>query len=136
MFKLQMAALLMVLIGCSTAQCRKPAQINKDTATTADEKLLAGPGRVLVAKPDGSKQCQSPDSSTAKSLDAMKSDLKDIKVYDMAKQKDTLMRPQVCYTAPTGMHNVYEIGEEDLKKALSFGFVPWPLMKKGSYDDR
>lgn len=133
--KIQIAALLMMLVGCSTAQCRKPVQIQKDEAPAANEKLLAGPGRALVAKPDGSKQCQKADANASKSVETMKGELKDIKIYDMAKQQDTGMRPQVCGSA-TGLFNVFEIAEEDLKKALGLGFVRWPIMKRGSYDDR
>lgn len=135
MFKIQITALVLMLVGCSTAQCRKPAQIQTDGAPAVAEKLLAGPGRALVAKADGSKLCQKPDANTSKTVESMKADLKDIKIYDMANQEDTGMRTQVCGGA-AGNYNVYEIAEEDLKKALARGFVRWPIMKKGSYDDR
>ena len=126
--------LALILVGCSSAQCRKPAQINKQDGAAVPEKLLAGPGRMLVAKRDGSKQCQTEDQNTSKNPEAMKSELKDIKVYDMAKQQDGMMRTAVC-GAPTGNYNVYEVAEEDAAKALKLGFVRWPIMKKGTPGD-
>ena len=134
MMKFKSAVLMMVLVGCSSAQCRKPMEIKKDTEGGVPEKLLAGPGRALVAKKDGSKQCEKADQSSAKSVEAMKSELKDIKVYDMAKQQDGVMRIALC-GSPTGDYNVYEIGEEDVKKASGFGFVRWPILKKGAPGD-
>ena len=137
MFKFKNVFLIVALVGCSSAQCRKPMQIVKqDGEAGANEKLLAGPGRVLVAKQDGSMTCQKADQNTSKTVEAMKADLKDIKVYDMAKQSDGLMHTQDC-NRKTGNYNVYEIAEEDAAKALKLGFINWPLMKKGgSYDDR
>lgn len=127
--------LTLLIVGCSTAQCRKPLVINKEGETsTVAEKLLAGPGRALVAKKDGSKQCEKPDQSSAKTLEAMKKDLKDIKVYDMAKQQDGAVRIALC-GSPTGNFNVYEIAEEDVKKATTLGFIPWPILKKDSVGD-
>lgn len=124
-----------LLFGCSTAQCRKPTQIDKEAGNTAvPEKLLAGPGRTLVAKKDGSKQCQGVDASTAKTPEAMKAELKDIKVFEMAKQQDGMMRIALC-GSPTGNYNVYEIAEEDFKKASKYGFIRWPIMKKGTPGD-
>ena len=135
MMRFKFLALALAMVGCSSAQCRKPLSINKEgDSATVNEKLLAGPGRSLVAKKDGSKQCEKPDQGLAKSLDAMKSELKDIKVYDMAKQQDGMMRIQVCGSA-TGTYNVYEVGEEDVKKAIALGFVRWPILKKGTVGD-
>lgn len=133
--KIKAALLVLILVGCSSAQCRKPVSIKKEgEASAVPEKLLAGPGRALVAKRDGSKQCEKPDQSSAKTAEAMKKDLKDIKVYDMAKQQDGQMHIALC-GSPTGIYNVYEIGEEDAAKALSYGFIRWPILKKGSLGD-
>ena len=82
--------------------------------------------KVLVAKHDGSKQC---DKKSGTSLDVMVKDLGEIKVYDQFKAQDDLMRIQVC-GAPTGMHNVYEISKSDLKKATQVGFTLWKGSKK------
>lgn len=135
MMKIKSFVIALTVIGCSSAQCRKPMSINKENeAGAVIEKLLAGPGRALVAKKDGSKQCEKTDQTSAKSLEAMKSELRDIKVYDMAKQQDGVMRIALC-GSPTGNYNVYEISEEDVNKSLSFGFVRWPILKKGAVGD-
>lgn len=77
--------------------------------------------RVFVYKADGSLQC---GQGKKISLDDMKKDLKDIKVYSSENKSDGMMRIQVC-GAPTGMANVYEIDQKDLAAALKLGFKKW-----------
>lgn len=77
--------------------------------------------RVLVAKPDGSQQCE---ENSGKSLDEMAKELGKVEVFRQFKKNDGMMRIQVC-GAPTGIHNVYEIDKKDLQKALDIGFKTW-----------
>ncbi|NCN40969.1 hypothetical protein GW916_06930 [bacterium] len=110
-------------MGCANHHCRikkEGAQLGRvDTSAAKDEK-------VLVAKPDGSKQCQ---DKSGRSLDRMAADLSGIEIFRQFKADDGMMRIQVC-GAPTGTHNVYEILKSDEKKALDVGFQVWKGPKK------
>ncbi|HAG92459.1 MAG TPA: hypothetical protein DCL41_11330 [Bdellovibrionales bacterium] len=112
-----------VALGCANHPCRlKKGGAEMGSVTGTQENME----KVLVAKHDGSKQC---DKKSGTSLDVMVKDLGEIKVYDQFKAQDDLMRIQVC-GAPTGMHNVYEISKSDLKKATQVGFTLWKGSKK------
>lgn len=125
--------LLSALVGaCSSSQCRKTASENFFAEKTKDlpqfqkqkaEKTGLGLGStswVRVYKNDGSKQCGMGVAITPKE---MSKELRDrgIKVKSMKKQNDGLMRIQVC-GSPTGMINVFEIQESNIKSAESAGF--------------
>lgn len=111
--------LLLLLVACTTGQCRKDGTM-VDTPNLQKPALHEDQveGTVLVAKPDGSKQCGiSPGVDSEK----MAKELDGIKILSTEKRSDGLMRIQACGT-PTGMHNIYEINGGDLEKAKSRGF--------------
>ncbi len=103
--------------ACSSKPCREvsmegvPAEIQAKTESK----------NILVYKYDGSKQC---GEGQEISLEAMSKQLRGVKVISMSKKHDGMMRIQVCGT-PTGHANVYEISDNDLEKAKSFGFQLW-----------
>lgn len=109
--------LLAFTVGCANHHCR----VKKEGADMADMAAGAKAEKILVAKPDGSQQCE---STSGIPLDRMAQDLGDIKIYRQFKANDGMMRIQVC-GAPTGMHNVYEIDAANRQKALDVGFEIW-----------
>lgn len=104
-------------VGCANHHCR----VKKEGADMAALASEAAAEKILVAKPDGSQQCE---SASGISLDKMAKDLGEIKIYRQFKMNDGMMRIQVC-GAPTGMYNVYEIDATDRQKALNVGFEVW-----------
>ena len=73
---------------------------------------------VLVYKADGSLQC---GQGKGVSIDEMEKQLKGIKVLSRDKRPDGKMHIQLC-GSPTGVINVFEISETNLKDAESRGF--------------
>lgn len=116
---------LMILgVGCASGHCRKaqvPAGVATIPAPNAKGSDVKEGKKVLVYRYDGSLQCNQGIPTT---LEKMKEDLKDIKVFSMEKRNDGQMRIQVCGTN-TGTANVYEIDEKDLNEALKLGFELW-----------
>jgi len=104
-------------MGCAQHHCR----MKKENAAMTSSKTQTTETRILVAKPDGSQQCQ---ENSGISLEKMAKDLGSLKVHRQFKQNDGLMRIQVC-GAPTGMYNVYEIDQTDLTAAQNVGFKVW-----------
>lgn len=87
---------------------------------TLDKKTMNSK-KIKVSKPDGTLQC---NQGKKISLEDMQKQLQDIQVFSTENIHDGMMRVQMCGT-PTGNHNVYEISESDLDKAISLGFKPW-----------
>src|SRR5690606_22862206 len=104
--------------------CREPQvppgrEVSAANAAGGANKVESG--HILVAKSDGSRQCE---EKSGISLVEMEKQLKGIKVYSRSTQSDGLMRIQVC-GASTGRLNVYEIDAANLAKAKSLGFKEW-----------
>ena len=91
-----------------------PNEIPKETPTAAAT-------TVKVYKYDNSRQC---GQGKALDLEDMAKQLKNVKVISQEKKNDGMMRIQMC-GAPTGVANVYEIDQKDLKKAVKAGFREW-----------
>lgn len=120
------------LMSCSTTDCKHGRQTSA-TQTSNDvsesdkngkmtlEKGALNMKKVKVAKPDGTLQCS---QGKLISLSDMQKDLKEITVFSSKNQNDGMIRIQVCGAA-TGNHNVYEILEADLDKAIGYGFKRW-----------
>ena len=70
------------------------------------------------AKADGSLQC---GAQKGIAVELMEKDLRGIKVLSRDKRSDGKMHIQLC-GSPTGMINVYEISESQLKDAEARGF--------------
>ncbi len=81
---------------------------------------------VKVYKYDSSRQC---GQGKAIALEDMAKQLKNVKVVGQEKQNDGMMRIQMC-GAPSGIANVYEIDQRDLKKAVKLGFREWKYSEK------
>lgn len=125
-------SLVLFLTACSSSGCRRQTNTNFFAEKTKNlpqfkkekaEKTGLGVGStswVLVYKEDGSKQCGMGAPITPEEMSA---ELRDhgIKIKSMKKQNDGLMRIQVC-GSPTGMINVFEIQESNLKSANKSGF--------------
>lgn len=122
--------IILLLAGCANKPCREP-QVDKAalpqapgtgvSGTTTTTTLTGSTStRVLIAKKDGSRQCESKGLSP----EEMEKQLKGIKVHSRRKESDGMMHIQMC-GAQTGRYNVYEIDAADLKKALSMGFQEW-----------
>ena len=109
----------LVLASCSQHHCRlrKDGQVMGGGAASNK----TSESTILVAKPDGSLQCQ---ENSGISLEKMAKDLGRLQILKQFKVNDGMMRIQVC-GAPTGMYNVYEISESDLKMATDVGFEVW-----------
>ena len=120
-----LAMLYMALSGCKTGACRFQEDATKNTVVPpAIEKSLISPSqsdRILVAKPDGSLQCE---KGKKISVETMKAELKGVEVYGQWNKTDSLMRAAVC-GSPTGFSNVYQIQRKDLAQALKAGFSEW-----------
>ncbi|MFK8137317.1 MAG: hypothetical protein AB8E15_03060 [Bdellovibrionales bacterium] len=120
------------LVGCSSGQCRRKnvdnffAEKTKDLpqfqkAKTAETGLGEGATVwVKVFKPDGSLQCGMGKPISPEDMQAAL-DKEGIRVKSAVKQNDGLMRIQVCGSA-TGMINVFEIQETNLKRSDKLGF--------------
>jgi hypothetical protein len=54
----------------------------------------------------------------------MAKQLKNIKILTQEKKNDGMMRIQMC-GAPSGVANVFEIEQKNLKKAIKMGFREW-----------
>lgn len=113
--------------GCKSGPCLRK-DLNKESLAASDAKTTpaeAPPAprhaRIKVAKSDGSLQC---GKGKQISLTEMSKQLAGIQIYSEENLNDGMMRIQVC-GAPTGQFNVYEISQEDLKKATGLGFKQW-----------
>lgn len=123
--------LILVGLGCSSRPCREPRMPELDRSApgapapsaAANGETQAGPERVRVFKADGSRQCET-NSTSITSPVVMERELAGIKVYSRERRKDGLMHIQVC-GSPTGMVNVYEIDQNQLKQAEERGFKKW-----------
>lgn len=104
-------------VGCANHHCR----VKKEGVDMAEMAEGAKIEKILVAKPDGSQQCE---ATSGIPLDRMAQDLSGIQIYRQFKANDGMMRIQVC-GAPTGMYNVYEIDAKNRQKALDVGFEIW-----------
>ena len=74
-----------------------------------------------MAKTSGAQQC---GMGSAISIEEMQKDLKGIKVISQSVENDGNVRIQMC-GAPTGDFNVYEIPEQYVDQAESYGFQKW-----------
>jgi hypothetical protein len=85
---------------------------------------VAGDERMLVFKPDGSRQCE-PDSGIP--LQGMRKQLADagVEVFTSRTTTDGMVRAQVC-GAPTGRLHVFGIDAADASAAAELGFRPAP----------
>ncbi len=109
--------LIFLLVGCANQHCR----VKKEGASMAELQKEQGLEKILVAKADGSRQCE---AASGIPLDIMARDLGAIEIFRQFKQNDGMMRIQVC-GAPTGVYNVYEISAANQEKALNVGFEIW-----------
>lgn len=120
-------AVLIVAFGCAQGHCRRKQEAPQPIPTgeappePAVKASTDANGRVQVYKYDGSLQC---GSGKAIAPEVMAKDLTPIKIFNMIKKADGLMHIQVC-GSNTGMANVFEISEKDLKKAETKGFKKW-----------
>ncbi len=120
-------SVLIILFGCAQGHCRRKQEAPQPIPTgEAPPEPAAKPsadanGHVQIFKYDGSLQC---GAGKAIAPDVMAKDLTPIKVFNMTKKSDGLMHIQVC-GSNTGMANVFEINEKDLKKAEAKGFKKW-----------
>ena len=120
-------SLMTLAAGCVQGHCRRKQEAPTPIPTgEAPPEPAAKPsadtnGRVQVFKYDGSLQC---GAGKAIAPETMAKDLGGIKVFSMIKKADGLMHIQVC-GSNTGMANVFEISEKDLKKAEAKGFKKW-----------
>jgi hypothetical protein len=78
-------------------------------------------GTIRVYKYDNSRQC---GQGKPLDLEEMSKQLKGIKIVSQEKKNDGMMRIQMC-GAPTGIANVYEIEQKNMKKAVKAGFREW-----------
>lgn len=119
--------LVALVVGCTQGHCRRKQEAPQPIPTgEAPPEPAAKPssdtnGHVRVYKYDGSLQC---GGGKAQTPEVMAKDLAPIKVFAMQKKADGLMHIQVC-GSNTGMANIFEINESDLKKAESKGFKKW-----------
>lgn len=131
--KINVLFLVVLILGaCSSSECKRQKNPNFFAEKTQNlpefkkekaSKTGLGKGStkwIFVYKPDGSKQC---GMGAAVSPEAMSKELRDegIKIKSMTKKSDGLMRIQVC-GSDTGMINVFEIQESNLKSAEAIGF--------------
>lgn len=117
----------LVITSCSTTNCAHERKFNSmKTEDAGKDKMTLDKGslnmkKVKVAKADGTLQC---NQGKKIKIEDMQKDLKEIQVFSSDTQNDGMIRIQVCGSA-TGNHNVYEILETDLEKALGYGFKRW-----------
>ncbi len=117
----------LISVGCAEGNCRQiasAAEVKNKLSSTSDSAIISsGPqDRVKVFKYDGSLQC---GSGKVISPDEMRTQLKDIKIYQAENKADGLMHMQVC-GSPTGKANVFEIDRRRLADAVKLGFKEWP----------
>lgn len=131
--RLQCLLYLLALVGvaCTTGHCRRGEntvleRVDPKPPTGYEEKDL---GSIMVAKSDGSLQCNQRDGISLESM--AERDLKGIEVLASEKMNDGLMRIQVC-GADTGMLNVYTIRHKDLRKAQKAGFTLFKTKEKAN----
>jgi streptogramin lyase len=96
----------------SSSTLPMPSSMTSPTASSASS------ATVLVARADGSVQC---DSKKGQSVTEMEKRFGNIKVFSRDKRTDGLMHIQIC-GSPTGKINVYEISQSDLERAEALGF--------------
>lgn len=102
----------------STAPTPIPAMTpSKESAAKMSAKPAVS-NTVLVFKADGSLQC---GQGKGLAIEEMEKELKGIKVLSRDKRPDGKMHIQLC-GSPTGMINVFEISEKNLKDAEARGF--------------
>ncbi len=127
---------LALLSGCQSHPCREPRMPELDQTGAARPPVAPSTGatntgkspgadntplRLRVFKTDGSRQC---DKRSGTALDVMERELAGIPVYAKEKRPDGLMHIQVC-GSPTGMINLFEIDQTNLKQAEERGFRRW-----------
>lgn len=91
------------------------------SSTSQTSGVENAPLRLRIFKTDGSRQC---DKRSGTALDIMERELAGIPVYSKEKRADGLMHIQVC-GSPTGMINLFEIDQSNLKQAEERGFRRW-----------
>lgn len=97
------------------------ASLVPDAAPPQPPTEVAATGSIRVYKYDNSRQC---GQGKTIALEEMAKQLKNIKVLSQEKKNDGMMRIQMC-GAPSGVANVYEIDQKDMKKAIKLGFREW-----------
>ena len=112
-----------VFVACANGPChslRSPELAKSPSAAEnlGKEAVVAGEGRIFVAKPDGSLQCGMAEGEPAEKMEAQ---LEGIKVYSRKNISDGKMHIQVC-GSPTCRINVYEIPRTALAEAEKRGF--------------
>jgi hypothetical protein len=129
--KVRKAVLLLLAlfaVSCANGPChplrhpelqQKPPVTPDGAANSGGEAVVAGEGRVFVAKPDGSLQCGMAKGETPAEMEKQ---LGGIKVYSRVNRPDGKMHIQVC-GSPTGQVNVYEIPNSSLSEAEKRGFT-------------
>jgi hypothetical protein len=114
-----------VFTACNTTSCRESngnlQSTKKLTAEQDPMSKVSVADKIKVYKPDGSLQC---DMGKPISIDDMKKELKNLRVYSEVKLHDGKMRVQLCGT-PTGQCNVFEIHRDDLQEAVKLGYSEW-----------
>lgn len=123
--KISILFVFSLLLGCSTAHCKRAPEQDQTQKVVAPEQvdgIAAKPaGKVFVYKYDGSKQC---GMGKKIPLDVMAKQMKKIKIYSQESKSDGMMHIQAC-GAGTGMTNTYEIDAKDLAEAEKLGFKKW-----------
>lgn len=135
---------LLILSSCAEHPCREPKNPELDRTQSYREKInrgaeikpsittesnengelqvgLPNAPKIIVYKPDGSRQCE---KGTGVSLKTMAGELAGIKIYRQDKIKDGLAHIQVC-GSPTGMINTFEVDLGNLNQAEERGFKKW-----------
>ena len=112
--------------GCTQGHCRRKSEApGSATPVEAGDQAAAVASkptdRVFVYKYDGSLQC---GMGKPIALDVMAKELAGVPVLSSVKKRDGLMHIQVCGSI-TGMANVYEISNKNLKQAEAKGFKKW-----------
>lgn len=117
----------LIFSSCRTGRCRRDSsgieagkvleEVNPKPPASYKQKNL---GEVVIAKPDGSLQCE-PKSGLGLAQMA-KEELPDIKILSSLKQNDGFIRIQTC-GEETGVLNTYRIRGKDLVTAQKAGFI-------------
>lgn len=120
--------IISILTACSTGHCRRDSSGIVETGKILEEINPKPPasykqrnlGEVVIAKPDGSLQCE-PNSGLGL-IQMAKEELPEIEILSSSKQSSGFIRIQVC-GEETGVLNTYRIYGKYLVKAQKAGFV-------------
>lgn len=126
-FILFFCCLTLSFSACRTGHCRRDSsgidtgrvleKINPKPPASYKQRSL---GEVVIAKFDGSLQCQ-PNSGLGL-VQMAEEELPDMEILSSSKQKDGFVRIQAC-GEETGVLNTYTIHGKDLVRAQKAGFI-------------